>query len=154
MLFRNQQTKFMNPNSWVQNQIPVYTLGVFINLSKVFDTVNHFIIPKKSEIYGIREKKILNGLKVIQEIVSSIFELMTKIKQTFYQLHGVPQCSILAPLLFLLYVDDLPNASKILDPIMFTDDTNVSFSNCNIAGLLATVNSEFSKINQSFLALS
>ena len=96
----------------------------------------------------------MNGLKVIQEIVSSIFELMTKIKQTFNQLHGVPQGSILAQLLFLLYVDDLPNASKILDPLMFTDDINVSFSNCNIAVVLATVNSEFSKINQSFLVLS
>ena len=41
-------------------------------------------------------------------------------------------------LLFLLYVNDLPNASKILDPIMFADDTNLFFSNCNIQVLFAT----------------
>ena len=65
---------------------------------------------------------------------------------------GVPQSSILGPLLFLLYTNDFPNTSKILDPIMFADDTNLLFSNCNIPGLLATVNSELSKINQWFLA--
>ena len=42
----------------------LYTLGVFINLSKAFVTVNHSIILKKLEIYGIHEK-FLNGLKVI-----------------------------------------------------------------------------------------
>ena len=58
----------------------------------------------------------------------------------------------MGPLLFLLYVNDLSNASKILDPILFADDTNLFFSNCNIPVLFATVNSELSKINQWFLA--
>ena len=73
---------------------------------------------------------------------------MTKTKQTFYQLY----MEILGPLLFLLYFNDLSNASKILNPIMFADDTNLFFSNCDIPVLFATANSEFSKINQWFLA--
>ena len=56
------------------------------------------------------------------------------------------------PLLFLLYINDLPNISKILDPIVFVNDTNLFFSNCNIPVLFATVNSESSKSNQQLLA--
>ena len=62
---------------------------------------------------------------------------------------GVPLCSILRPLLFLLYVNDLPNASKILDPIMFADDTNLFFSSWNIPLLFAAVNTLLMSQNQS-----
>ena len=65
---------------------------------------------------------------------------------------GVPKGFILKPFLLLLYVNDFQNASKILDPIMFADDTNMFFSNCNIPVLFATINSELSKISQWFLA--
>ena len=53
---------------------------------------------------------------------------------------------------FLLYANDLSNTSKILDPIMFADDTNLLFSNCDIPVLFVTVNSKLSKINQCLLA--
>ena len=65
---------------------------------------------------------------------------------------GVPKGLILKPLLLLLHVNDFQNASKILDPIMFADDTNLFFSNCNIPVLFATINNELSKISQWFLA--
>ena len=75
-----------------------------------------------------------------------------KIKLTFYQLHvGFHHvqywdhfCSD--------FVNDLPNASKILDPVMFADDINLFFLNFNIPALFATVNSELSKISQRLLA--
>ena len=57
----------------------------------------------------------------------------------------------MGPLLFLLYVNGLPNTSKILDPTMFADDSNLFSSNCDIPVLFATVNNELSKINQWFL---
>ena len=56
------------------------------------------------------------------------------------------------PILFVLYVNDLPNVSKILTPIIFADDTNLFFSNCNIPVLFDTVNSELSKIDLCFVA--
>ena len=64
-----------------------------------------------------------------------------------YGVHG----SILGPLLFLLYVNDLPNTSKIFDT-MFADGTNLFFPNCDIPVLFANSKSVFSKINQWFLA--
>ena len=63
---------------------------------------------------------------------------------------GVPQGSILGPLLFLLYINELPNVSNILDAIMFADDTNRFYSHHNIKELLATVNKELQKLGDWF----
>ena len=63
---------------------------------------------------------------------------------------GVPQASILGPLLFLLYVNDLKNASSVLDPIMFPDDTNLFYTHSNIQKLLSTMKEELASINQWF----
>ena len=100
-----------------------------MDLSKACDTVNHSLILKKLEIYGIHGKNL--------EWFKSYLRNRKKYIQT---------------ILFLLYVNDLPKASKILDPIIFADDTNLFFSNCDIPVLLATVNSELSKIKQWFPA--
>ena len=63
---------------------------------------------------------------------------------------GVPQGSILGPLLFLLYVNDLKNASSVLDPIMFADDTNLFYTHSNIRNLFSSMNEELASINQWF----
>ena len=60
----------------------------------------------------------------------------------------------MGPLLFVDSVNDLPNASKILDPIIFADDSNLFFSNCDILVIMfATVNIKLSEINQWLLII-
>ena len=101
-----------------------FTLGVFIDLSKAFDTVDHKILIRKLELYGIRNnnlkwfKNYLTGRKQGVSFSSGLSQLKNIVC-------GVPQGSILGPLLFLIYVNDLYLSSNILNFILFADDTNI-----------------------------
>ena len=65
---------------------------------------------------------------------------------------GVPQGSILGPLLFLIYVNDLHKESLILTPVMFADDTNLFLSNKDISKLFNDMNVELQKMSIYFKA--
>ena len=134
--------------SFERNQ---YTLGVFIDLSKAFDTVNHSVLIKKLQMYGIRGINLAwfcSYLANRKQYISLGHDLKTGTQNI---LCGVPQGSILGPLLFLLYVNDLPNSS-VLDPIMFADDTNLFFEHTDLRILFSMVNDELEKIYEWFNA--
>ena len=101
-----------------------YTRGVFIDLSKAFDTVGHSILLKKLKLWGITDTN------------QEWFKSHLSNRRQFIQIgekrtssETVSSGSILGPLLFLLYVNDLKNASNIFDLIMFADDTNFFLHN-------------------------
>ena len=60
---------------------------------------------------------------------------------------GVPQGSILGPLLFILYINDLPNASELTDPLLFADDTSIFYSHSNPNCLESVLNDELQNID-------
>ena len=121
------------------------TAAVFLDLSKAFDTVSHEILLNKMEYYGIRGKANLWFKSYLTERYQ-FTEFKSAISDVSSISSGVPQGSILGPLLFLLYVNDLHNATN-LKILSFADDTTVYHSSSNIEDLANTINNELKSIH-------
>ena len=128
-----------------------YTVGVFIDLPKTFDTVDHNILIDQLNSYGIKN----NSLKWFSSYLSNRKQFIQAGAMKTSSLDiicGVPQGSILGPLPFIIYVNDLCNISKIFEPIIFADDTNLFFSRKRIKQLFHIANLELSKVFRWFNA--
>ena len=122
-----------------------YSCGTFFDFSKAFDTVNHDILIKKLEHYGFRrifKDWFWSYLKDRKQYVS-IANILSDYKQISC---GVPQASVLEPLLFLLYVNEFNNSSDLFDFHLFADDSNLFYANKNLSTLESNVNKELHEV--------
>ena len=98
-------------------------LAVFLDLSKAFDTIDHNILIEKLHSYGASGKELKWFISYLQN--RKQFVSLENVSSSYYQITtGVPQGSILGPLLFLIYVNDLSNCCN-LQYLMYADDTCV-----------------------------
>ena len=119
--------------------------GIFIDLKKAFDTVDHDILLYKLEHYGIRgiaNSWICSYLKNRRQTV----QVGPYISKTEVSSCGVPQGSVLGPLLFLLYINDISYSSNQLNFFLFADDTNLLYADKNLRSLEVTVNKELASV--------
>ena len=128
-----------------------YNIAVFIDLRKAFDTVNHVILLNKIEYYGVSDKE-LNWCKSYLDdrkqftVVGGIRSKEPKV------LHGVPQGSCLGPLLFLVYINDLPHSLKNCASKFYADDTDISASTSNLKYIEKLINEDLDNINKWLIA--
>ena len=127
------------------------TCGIFVDFAKAFDTVNHEILLKKLDNFGFRGvvndwfRSYLTDRK--QKVVINGFESKSKIMY-----HGVPQGSVLGPILFLLYINDLHRCIKYCKTYHFADDTNLLNISKDYRSLQRKVNYDLFSLHKWLIA--
>ena len=124
-----------------------FTVGLFLDFTKAFDCVDHRILLKKLDHYGTRG--------VCFDWLSSFlserkqFVYFNRTKSTNSQLtHSVPQGSILAPLLFNIYINDIVNCTYHLKTILYADDSCLYSSGKSLLNLINDINIDLINVNK------
>ena len=123
-------------------------LGIFIDFSKAFDTIDHDILLLKLKSIGFKS----TAIKWIENYLKDRSQ-RTKINTTLSAPQtikcGVPQGSVLGSTLFLIYINDLACQLKVLSPILYADDTNLFFESKDLHKQMHSINEDL-KILQSW----
>ena len=124
----------------------MFTCGIFLDFKKAFDTVNHIILLDKLHHYGIRG--------IVHEWFTSYLANRPQtthidndhISSKKNSITGVPQGSVLGPLLFLIYINDIYLCSTKLGFYLFADDTNLLYADNDLKTLETVVNNELNSV--------
>ena len=123
-----------------KNKTPI---NFYLDLSKAFDTLDHSILIHKLKVYGIKGRALSNRLQFVEydDTMSDTLEISS----------GVPQGSVLGPLLYLIYINDIAKSSDSFDFICYADDTTLSsimnHFNSTDNSIENNINNELAKVN-------
>ena len=114
-------------------------IGIFIDLKKAFDSIDTNILIEKLKFYGIEGpfNDIIKSYLTNRECITVVGGNASNIKPIKY---GVPQGSVLGPLLFALYINDIKSLSNEIEINLFADDTNIFCSDVNYPSLVNKCN--------------
>ncbi len=119
---------------------------ILTDLKKAFDTIDYTILLRKLQMYDVDQNAI--NCKFFESHRSQRCCVNGELSDAVKITSGVPQGSDLGPLLFLIYIIDLPNCLKRASPRMFADDTNISSAAKSVAELKLMINSEMKNLHQ------
>ena len=137
-----------NTDDWYVNMDGgKYTANIFIDLKKAFDTVDHDILLAKLRKYGVDNLEFawFSSYLTNRKQYCKVNGVSSKTEDIKC---GVPQGSCLGPLLFLIYINDLPFSLKKGKVTMYADDTSIYYSSRNMEAINQTLNSELDHMRQ------
>ena len=118
---------------------------VFLDIRKAFESIDHSILLDKVKFYGVAARELMWFKSYLtarqQRLINGCLSSQSNL------LCGVPQGSILGSLLFLIYINDLPNCLKFTTPCLYADDTQIFTSSFDIGVLANNINSDLKSLS-------
>ena len=120
---------------------------VFLDLKKVFDTVDHNILLSKLTFSGVNIGTTHDWFKSYLNNRMQKCSVNGTLSSAKILTCGIPQGTILGQLLFLLYINDLPNCLVNSEPLMYADDTHLTYASNNIEDIECTLNRDLANVS-------
>lgn len=124
-------------------------VGAFMDLSKAFDMVDHPILLSKLSSYGIRGKTLSWIESYLKDRLQTV-DIEGKLSNALPVMRGVPQGSVIGPLLFIIFINDLPNVSSGNSVVLYADDSSFISSNNNKELAIKETETLFNKFSTWF----